>query len=576
MSIKKKLEILLYKIVKNIVVEHDYVINLEHPNVISHGDFATNIAMVLANKLRKNPLDIANKIVTEFSLKNIKEVESVSVANPGFINIKLSKTFFEKNIKEILFSEIEFGDLDIWKGKTILVEHSSPNLFKPFHIGHMMNNTIGESIVRLCKISGANVEVISYPSDVSLGIGKAVWQLMEYGVEELNNYKTISEKMEFLGKCYSNGTKAYKKYPDLEIRIREITQDIYEHRDTEAYRVYKIGKDLNLDYFIRMTTRLGSVFDSYIFESEAGEVGKKIVYENLGKVFTESNEAIIFEPNEDDLKNNKSLHTRVFINKDGNPTYEAKDTGLLKLKFDRYDPDLSIFITDNEQGPYFEVVKVAAGKINEKWEKNTKHMTHGRLKFNGMKISSRLGSVPLVSDIIDSVNDAVYKKTIESGREISTENSDVISIAAIKYTILRTQAGKNIDFNLEKSLSFEGDSGPYLQYTYARCMSILRKAKKEGLRRNLNQSKNWKIIDLERFLYRLPDIFELAFLNYAPQNVTGYVTEIAQIFNSWYGDTKIIDINDENTGYKLALVEATSIVIKKSLWSLGIEVLEEM
>lgn len=585
---------------KKIIFYED--IKLEHPNDLTHGDFSTNFAMVFFALEKKaarerieiekgknanrsfswggtvdfytNPIELAELVVERLELKKLIEIELVEVAEPGFINIKLSDIFFENSLKNILEKGGDFGNLDIWKGKTILVEHSSPNLFKPFHIGHMMNNTVGETMTRLCYLSGAETKVISYPSDVSLGIGKAVWQFMEFGIEKIDEFENIGAKMTFLGKCYADGTNAMKENPELETRIREITQDIYEHRDTPAYTAYKIGRDLNLEYFINMTARLGSVFDGYIFESEAGVVGKKIIEENIGDVYKESNGAVIFEPTESDLEIEKSLHTRVFINKDGNPTYEAKDTGLLKLKFDRYNPNLSIFVTDSEQAPYFEVVSFAAGKINLDWREKTKHMTHGRMKFKGQKMSSRLGNTPIVSDILATINDAVYEKA--GDREMTDERADMISIAAIKYTILRTQPGKPINFDPETSLSFEGDSGPYLQYTYARCKSILRKADELELKLNGKRPEKWETLDLEKYLYRLPEVFETAFLNYAPQQVVGYVTELTQLFNSWYAGEKILNKEDLSTNYKLAIVLAVSIVIKKSLWALGIETPEEM
>ncbi|MGB0925112.1 MAG: arginine--tRNA ligase, partial [Minisyncoccia bacterium] len=469
MNINQKIKKTLSEILAEINVENTGDIHLEHPNDLSHGDFSTNLAMTLSKQLGKNPREIADEISEKLSEKNLPEIESVSVAGPGFINIALSPFFFENSLKHILDTGMEFGNLDIAKDKKILVEHSSPNLFKPFHIGHMMNNTVGETMARLCYVSGAQTTVISYPSDVSLGIGKAVWQLMHYGVEKLDEYQTIGEKMKFLGKCYADGTNAMAENPDIEPEIRTITQDIYEHRDTPAYEAYKIGRDLNLQYFIQMTARLGSVFDGYIFESEAGIEGKKLILENTPDIYTkgeqdvlateggdtlitESGDAIlgndytgtiIYQPSEDEEKT--GLHTRVFINRDGNPTYEAKDTGLLKLKFEKYNPDLSIFVTDSEQGPYFKVVGTAAGKINPDWQEKTKHMTHGRMQFKGEKMSSRLGNTPIVSDILDSVNEAVYEKS--GDRPMTDERADMISIAALKYSILRTQPGKNINFD---------------------------------------------------------------------------------------------------------------------------------
>jgi len=573
MTIAEKIQNAIKQSLEELGISYDGTINLEHPRDLSHGDFSTNIAMVLAKQEGKNPQSLANLIIEKMNLFAIADSLFVTIKN-GFINIKIKPNFFEREIKTILEKKKSYGNNESWKGKNILVEHSSPNLFKPFHIGHMMNNTIGEAITRLCRTSGAEVTMISYPSDVSLGIGKAVWQFLEYGVTKIDEYETLSEKMAFLGRCYSEGTKAYDNNPELEKRVREITQDIYEHRDTPAYHAYKIGRDLNLDYFIKMTARLGSTFDGFIFESKAGVIGKEIIDEHTPSVYTESDGAIIFKPSEKDLEKEKSLHTRVFINKDGNPTYEAKDTGLLKLKFERYNPDLSIFVTDSEQGPYFKVVSYAAGKINKDWHEKTQHKTHGRMQFKGEKMSSRLGNTPLVSDILGVVNEEVYTRAGE--RDISEEQADIISIAALKYTILRTQAGKNINFDPETSLSFEGDSGPYLQYTYARSQSILDKAERLKIDIDSNQPENWETTNIEHYLYRFPEIIELSFNELHPHYVVTYITELAQLFNSWYGNTKIVDENDETSGYKLALTKATAQVIKNGLWVLGIDAPEQM
>lgn len=571
MKITEKIENALVSALSELNISYDGNIIIEHPRELTHGDFATNIAMTLAKSEGKNPREIAEAIAEKISAP---EIASVEIAGPGFINIRLSDEYLSNEIKVVQEKGDFYGWNESWEGKKILVEHSSPNLFKPFHIGHMMNNTVGEAMTRLCRTTRAEVSMISYPSDVSLGIGKAVWQFLQYGIEKIDEFETISEKMQFLGRCYAEGTQAYKDNENIEPRVREITQDIYEHRDTTAYAAYKIGRDLNLEYFIQMAARLGSAFDGFIFESEAGKIGKEIIAENTPSVYTESNGAVIFEPSESDLSENKSLHTRVFINKDGNPTYEAKDTGLLKLKFDRYDPELSIFVTDSEQGPYFQVVSAAAGKVNQEWQDKTIHKTHGRMQFKGEKMSSRLGNTPIVSDILDAVNEEVYARAGE--RKLSESQADMISIAAVKYAVLRTQAGKNINFDPETSLSFEGDSGPYLQYTYARSQSMLRKASELNIAINSDRPENWQTTDIERILYRYPIVVGQAFKDLAPHTVVTYITELAQLFNSWYGNTKIVDIDDQATGYKLALTDATAQVIKNGLWILGIEAPSEM
>lgn len=542
-------------------------IHIEHPSELSHGDFATNIAMVLAQKEGKKPRDLAEIIVQELMKKKSVKIKECNIAGPGFINIMLSDEFFTMVLKQILEQKDQYGESHRFKGKKILVEHSSPNLFKAFHIGHLMNNTVGESIVRLYKKSAAEVTTISYPSDVSLGIGKAVWQLLVYGISTLEELPSLEEKIAFLGRCYSEGTRAYDEQ-DIEARVREITQDIYEQRDTEAYRAYLIGKELNLRYFKHITKRLGSTFDHYLYESEAGKVGKELVLEHTPEIFSHSGESIIYEGEQD------GLHTRVFINKEGNPTYEAKDTGLLKLKFNRFEPDLSVFVTDDQQRPYFEVVIKAASKISPMWKEQTIHATHGRMKFKGQKMSSRLGNTPLVGDILHEVNQEVHQRASE--KELTQDQADQISLSALKYSILRTQLGKNVNFDPEVSLSFEGDSGPYIQYTYARVQSLLRKAEQEGLSKTTEVPKDWKTETLEHLLYRFPEVVDQAAKELQPHLVVTYVTTLAQAFNRWYNSSKIVDSSDSQSPYKIALAEASGVVCKNSLWLLGIESPEEM
>ena len=188
------------------------------------------------------------------------------------------------------------------KGQKILVEHSSPNLFKPFHIGHVMNNSIGESVTRLHRMAGAEVTAISYPSDVSLGIGQAVWALLQEGVETIRDDSVdVSSKLKVLADAYVRGKQTYKDDESIHQVVRDITQQIYRQEEGEAWDAYQLGKQLSLNYFQEMTARLGSSFDGYVYESEAGRAGKEIVQTSTGSVFVESNGAVIYEGEQDGL-----------------------------------------------------------------------------------------------------------------------------------------------------------------------------------------------------------------------------------------------------------------------------------
>lgn len=561
MKILETLQYRISEILENMGISNPDVF-FEHPTELSHGDFATNVAMRYGKILEKSPREIGEKIVSQIS--SIDGVEKVEIAGPGFINFFLSPEIFYEKIFSI---DENYGKNKIKKEKTIVVEHSSPNLFKPFHIGHVMNNTVGESITRLAEYSGAKVIKISYPSDVSLGIGKAVWSLLQKGEEKLDILESIEEKLKFLGQCYVDGTRQFEESDAIKKEVREITRKIYEKEEGKEYSAYLKGKDINLDYFLQETRRLGSTFQDFIFESEAGFRGKEIVEENTGKVFQNSNGAVIFDGEK------RGLHTRVFVNGEGYPTYEAKDIGLLDIKFSRYNPDTSILITDNEQSEYYKVVLAAAEEIYFPWKEKTIHKTHGRMTFKGKKMSSRLGGVPLASEVLEIVGEEV-KERLQDKDDIN--KIDAIAIAAIKFSILKAMAGKNIDFDPETSLSFEGDSGPYLQYTVARCLSILEKGKEKDLIPKPKKDTKDTITALEKYLCRFPEIVEESQTLWEPHHVANYLLLLSREFNSWYGNTKILDENNPNVFYNLWITQSVAKTVTNGLYLLGIKHLDRM
>lgn len=541
-------------------IQADFVI--EHPKDMSHGDYATNAALVVSKQLNKTPKEIADALAEHLASHKDPFVRSVSIAGPGFINIVIARSHFVDAVSEAAHVST-YGYTNVYTGKKILVEHSSPNLFKPFHIGHLMNNTIGESITRLAKSSGADVATMSFPSDISLGVAKAIFIIQEK--HEYKGHIFEPKNIVLLGDAYVEGTKRYEEDESIHGRVKQIADNLYAGVDTtEEYKIFKACKEFNINYFEHIVAQLGSHFDSYIYESEAGVDGKKIVLENTPGVFTESEGAVVYIPDE-----STKLHTSVFINSQGNPTYEAKDIGLLDLKFQKYNPDLSVFITDAQQVSHFNVVLDAAAKINKDWADKSLHRFHGRMSFKGAKMSSRLGGVPLAEDVINTV----VGEVVEKNADVTPESAQKIAIAAIKFSILRAQAGKNINFDPDTSLSFEGDSGPYLQYTAVRAGSLLEKAK------DITPSTETPIDGtetLERLIARFPEVVTDAQTQWAPHQLVTYLLELAQAFNSWYGQGKIIDDDKSATTYRLAVVAATRQTLINGLGILGIEVPEKM
>lgn len=529
---------------------------VDHPVDFAHGEYAVNTAMILAKSLAMNPKEVAQKIVEQITSDDM--IERVEVAGPGFINFYLTPKFFADAVDSI---GSDFGNSEIHKGKKILVEHSSPNLFKPFHIGHMMNNAIGESLYRLMKASGADVTSLTFPSDISLGVAKAIFVLLEKQVTNLT--------IEMLGDAYVEGTKRYEEDERVQANVKEIADNLYSGKPSPEVMLFNSCKDFNIDYFVTVAARLGSHFDDFMFESEAGVVGAELVKENTPKVFTESEGAIVYIPAEAD----KHLNTAVFVNSQGNPTYEAKDLGLLKIKFDKYDPDVSVFVTDYQQVPHFDIVLDSAKKINALWAENSRHVPHGRMSFKGQKMSSRLGGVPLATEILATILEEVKEKSGE--RELSPETLDMIAIGAIKFSVLKSKPGQNINFDPDTSLSFEGDSGPYLQYTNARINSILVKASEMGIKVGAPKADR-EVTEVEKLIYRFPEIVETSINDFAPHHVAVFLLDLSRAFNSWYGNTKIIDAENPNAGYNLAIARAVGQTIQNGLHLLGIKAPERM
>jgi arginyl-tRNA synthetase len=534
---------------------------LDFPNPV-FGDISLNVAMMYAKELSQKPHDLANQIVE--ALKTLNIISSVSVVGPGFINITLTETAVREEAQRVVNLKTVGTQ---YTGKKVLVEHSSPNLFKPFHIGHLMNNTVGESIVRLMQAGGAEVTTTSFPSDVSLGIAKALYIVEQDGGEEY--LKSVSSPITYLGEAYTRGVKYYDDHSECHNEIKELTNKIFRGES----ELYEVCKKINIDYFIETTKALGSHFDSFIYESESGVRGKDIILNNIGKPFIESEGAIVYIPSEA----RKDINTTVFVNSEGNPTYGGKDIGLIDLKFEKYSPYTSIYITDNEQIPHFRTVFAAAEEVDDVWKdriSKSLHVPHGRMTFKGTKMSSRFGGVPLAEDIINSVIEEVQVRSSDRLAHLSdtdkNERFKQTALAAIKFAILRSKPGQNINFDPDTSLSFEGDSGPYVQYTHARCASLLRK----GVAVVPICNTTAPLTTLERKLIQYEKVTKKAVEEFAPQHIVVYLFEMCQEFNRFYAETEIL--GGDNVEHKLWIVETTKTVIKKGLEMLAVSAPDEM
>jgi len=562
-------------------------VKIDYPENPDHGDFSTNVAMAHAKRLGMSPKVLAEKIIEEYKKNMPAEIESVSIAGPGFINFKLKDKVFSEEIISIVKGGAEYG----WgtSDKNAIFEYTDPNTFKVFHIGHLMSNAIGESLSRLDQSQGVSVTRICYPSDIGLHIAKSLWAMEKHRSDIPVDSSPIQEKTAFLGKMYVEGVQAYEADVSNKDDIDALNRVIYERSSPTVNALYEKGRGWSLEHFELLYKRLGTKFDETFFESDMASVGLEIAKKFLASgVLVESEGAVVFRGED------HGLHTRVFVSSKGLPTYEAKELGLNITKFKKYPgTDESVIITASEQNDYFKVLKKVLTLIDENVGSKTRHIGHGMMRFASGKMSSRTGKVVTAEELLSDISGMVSAKIANRGfsAEEAEEISDIIAIGAIKYTILRQAIGGDVIFDSSASISFEGDSGPYLQYAVVRAKSVLEKAKQQGIEEGkgtISGSKRWskkgdgelllpkEASLLEKLITRFPDILERARAEYAPQHVANYLINLAGAFNSYYGNNVIADKKEPFAPYRVSLTKAFVTTMTNGLWILGIKVPKRM
>ena len=550
---------------------------LEHPADSSHGDFATNVALVYAKTLRKNPRELAEALSEALRKQWIEAVSAIEVAGPGFINFRLADSFYKRELETILKRKELYGNSNEWRGRKVLVEYTDPNPFKVFHIGHLMSNAIGESISRLIASQGAKVRRMCYQGDIGMHVAKTMWALLKHEEETPGKRDPLALRTEFLGKAYVEGSTAFDENAEARKEIEALNKVIFEGGDRKMMRCYKLGRKWSLEQFEVIYKKLGTKFDYYYLESEVAHDGIAIVEEFTKKgIFEKSDGAIVFKGEKYDPK----LHTRVFINSQGVPTYETKELGLNIKKWNKVHPDQSIIVTAVEQSDYFRVIMKALELVEPEVAKVTEHVSHGMLRFAEGKMSSRKGNVITGESLIQTLEDMVMKKVAERDmtEDEKKDASEAIAVAAIKYSILKQVTSSDIIYDFDKSISFEGDSGPYLLYTAVRAQSVLEKAKKEGIKpkaeREAASDENAGLI--EKKLAQFPEVVSRSANERAPHFVSTYLIELSALFNSWYANVTIVSKDDSLSAYKVALTQAVRTVLENGIKLLGMRVPEKM
>jgi len=526
------------------------------------GDYATNVALQLAQRLKKGPKDVAEQLVRAMASPAISKLE---VAGPGFINIFLTDDFLSRQALHPTITQS-------LKDSVVVAEYSDPNPFKVLHAGHLYTSVIGEAIARLLEAAGATVHRVNFGGDVGLHVAKTMWAILqEIGGELPKSLDTIAvdKRADWLSDRYVAGNTAYgidEKAKSAIIGLNKRVYDVHATNDHDSAfaEIYWTCRQWSYDYFDQFYESIGTSFEKYYPESQTAPIGVKIVEAELKKgVYQKSDGAIVFKGEQ------YGLHTRVFINSQGLPTYETKDVGLIMAKWQDYHFDQSVVITGNDIVEYMKVVLKSIEQFEPKLVQATTHLTHGIVKLKGgQKMSSRQGNILRAVDVL---NEAARANQAASGK-----TNQSVELGAVKYAFLKPRLGADVIYDPEDSVSLQGNSGPYLQYAHARARSILSKA---GTKQpKINQTRVENLEEDERSLVRkmseYSEVVDKAVKELMPHHVCTYLYELAQAFNRFYEANRVID--DKRQDLRLSLVYAYAQTLKHGLALLNIDAPEKI
>ena len=555
-------------------------------------DYSSNAPLKLAKELHKSPMAIAEEL---------NKILDANISNPGFLNFTLSDDFLEESINNLVQDFAKTISSNTFKDKTVICEFSDPNPFKVLHVGHLYTSIVGDSIGKLFEYAGAKVIRANFGGDVGLHVAKTMYALQQKDIKDL--------KIEDIGKCYVEGTAAYEDDENAKKAITELNKEIYkinaeDLHNTDLAKLYWKGRELSYAYFESFYASIGLKFDKYYPESTVAALGLKTVKEQLEKgVYEISNGAVIFDGEK------FGLHTRVFINSEGVPTYEAKDVGLIFTKWQDYHFDKSVVITGSEQLDYMKVVLKSIEQYAPELVAKTNHLIHGLVKLPGnVKMSSRKGNFLKAVDVLDMVKDEL-KSEYDSTDEI-------VALAATKYAFLKYKMGGNIIFDPKESVKMTGNSGPYLLYSCVRAKKILDKSNsarvadisdRRGVRslarRGLAPAARGRLplgtqttrrVDgpagrapevkistrpraeknLIKKILEYKPILDEAVTEMAPHKLANYLYELAQEFSRFYENCPVAGSEQESE--RIKLVQTFLNVMSHGLNILSIKIPEEM
>jgi len=546
--------------------------------------------------LRKSPEQIGKEIGDNL-LKSSSVIEDYNVVK-GYLNLKISVPYWLERLNEIFLQK------DFWKVKLkenadlMMIEYSSPNTNKPLHLGHVRNNLLGWSIAQIQEANGWKVVKTNLVNDRGIHICKSMLAWKLFGNGETPQSSGLKGD-HLVGKYYVLFDQAYKQ------QVRELVEEgwseeeakksaplmqeaqkmllAWENNDPEVRKLWETMNGWVYEGFNETYRKLGIDFDKIYYESETYLVGKKIVEEGLGKgIFYRRPDGSVWADLRDD-----GLDEKLLLRADGTSVYMTQDIGTAKVRYDDFPIKKMVYVVGNEQNYHFQVLSILLDKLGFEWGKSLVHFSYGMVELPNGKMKSREGTVVDADDLIDEMLRTARETSEELGKLDGCSPEEVenivrmVALGALKYFILKVDPRKNMTFNPKESIDFNGNTGPFIQYTHARIRSVLRKAQEQSISFGKLNNLNLSISQKERYLVQLLTEFPLmvkeAGDEFNPALIANFLYELVKEYNQFYHDYSIL--KEENTdlrNFRLVLSSAIADVIKDGMALLGIEVPERM
>lgn len=554
----------------------------------------TLVVFPLLRITRKSP-EQSGEEIGAFLKAGLSEIEAYNVIK-GFLNLSIGSEFWLQKLREIE-SDRDYGKKVIPEDASVyVVEYSSPNTNKPLHLGHVRNNLIGYSISQILEANGFRVQKVNLVNDRGIHICKSMLAWQKWGEGETPESK--GKKGDHLvGDYYVRFDKEYKSQVKELVEggmpedqagkeaplIRE-AQDMlrkWEAKDNVVTDLWKMMNDWVYKGFDVSYKRLGVSFDKIYYESETYMLGKSIVLEGLAK-------GILYKKEDGSVwadLTDEGLDQKLLLRADGTSVYMTQDLGTAQQRFAEFDFDTHVYVVGNEQDYHFQVLSLILKKLGHNWADRLVHLSYGMVELPDGKMKSREGTVVDADDLMDEMSETARTMSAELGKLDGYEEDqkqqifDMVGLGALKYFMLKVDPRKNMTFDPVESVDFNGNTGPFIQYTYARILSVLRKAEENGVKSGIppGQVPNIKELDLIKRLYYFPETLHDAGEELNPAVIAGYCYELAKQFNQFYHDYSIMSAESEDSRkFRLLLTMVVARTIATSMQLLGIEMPERM